>query len=610
MDEIDRQRQFEDQFLAQLKAYADGEFLPFQSKQVARLNAPFVANWNDYPSSMDPVLAAAGWQARFTGIFASANISVLLAHLLAGLSFWWVGTRQGYRPGLVFAGSVLFACTHFIFQRNLTHLNLSYYWHVPLMLLVSWWAVTRASTMGKSDEWKAVAICFVAGTFDPYYTVMFLQLLGFAVLFHAVRGQWREARVALFFAFIASIGLLAVNLDTLMYRLVHGPNAAAATRHLVALEAYGMRLPDLFMAPGHHRWQALSEFWRVRYFEPIFESQSAYRRPSFEASSAYIGAAAAIGFLWLAGLSFYQLLRGKLRATPLQAFQLVWILFFSLAGGVNLLLGVFGFQLLRATNRFSVFVVAISLLFLVERLSRLTPRRLVAPAALGLLALGLWDQLPPRQAPEFTDAVARSVASDRDFVGELEAGLPAGSMVFQLPVMDWPESPSAHRVFQNEQMKPYIHSEGLRFSHGSNGHNHSGMWITPEHERHGHGRRHARSQEAEEPRAPAPAPDRQERAQDRPPGQRRPQGRGRAQAPPAAPAPPAWAGRRRKPHPAGDRLGPPAGRRLRRRVPARPPCARRRRPAPRSDPRPRRRHHRAHGHEARIPADDRRARPP
>ncbi len=456
-------------FLAQIKAYADGEFLPFQSKQVARLNAPFVANWNDYPSSMDPVLAAAGWQARITGIFASANISVLLAHLLAGLSFWWVGTRQGYRPGLVFAGSVLFACTHFIFQRNLTHLNLSYYWHVPLMLLVSWWAVTRASTMGRSDEWKAVAICFVAGTFDPYYTVMFLQLLGFAVLFHAVRGQWREARVALLFAFIASIGLLAVNLDTLMYRLVHGPNAAAATRHLVALEAYGMRLPDLFMAPGHHRWEALSEFWRVRYLEPIFESQSAYRKPSFEASSAYIGAAAAIGFLWLAGLSFYHLLRGKLREIPLQAFQLVWILFFSLAGGVNLLLGVFGFQLLRATNRFSVFVVAISLLFLVERLTRLTPRRLVAPAALGLLALGLWDQLPPRATREFTDAVARSVASDRDFVGELEARLPAGSMVFQLPVMDWPESPSVHRVFQNEQMKPYIHSEGLRFSHGSNG---------------------------------------------------------------------------------------------------------------------------------------------
>jgi hypothetical protein len=121
------------------KAFMDGDISIAIYKWVAHLGAPLSANWNDYPISEELISATIGWLGKFTGLFVAGNFVLLLAHLLAALSFWFVGRELKYCAVFVFAGSILFAFSHYIFVRGFSHLVLSFYWHLPLILLVSWW---------------------------------------------------------------------------------------------------------------------------------------------------------------------------------------------------------------------------------------------------------------------------------------------------------------------------------------------------------------------------------------------------------------------------------------------------------------------------------------
>ena len=89
---------------------------------------------------------------------------------------------------------------------------------------------------------------------------------------------------------------------------------------------------------------------------------------------------------------------------------------------------------------------------------------LTAAAALGFLIL--WDQVPRAPSREQTAAIARQVEADREFTGKMEEALPAGAMVFQMPVMEFPESPLPG-VPPYDHFRPYLYSKNLRFSYGS-----------------------------------------------------------------------------------------------------------------------------------------------
>jgi hypothetical protein len=61
----------------------------------------------------------------------------------------------------------------------------------------------------------------------------------------------------------------------------------------------------------------------------------------------------------------------------------------------------------------------------------------------------------------------REYESDADFVSRIEASLPPRAMVFQLPYMPFPESPSLYQMKAYEHYKAYLHSQTLRWSYGA-----------------------------------------------------------------------------------------------------------------------------------------------
>src|ERR1051325_7907544 len=88
--------------------------------------------------------------------------------------------------------------------------------------------------------------------------------------------------------------------------------------------------------------------------------------------------------------------------------------------------------------------------------------------AVALLALGLYDQLPKPETRAQTLNVAQAVQNDVDFCSSMEKALPPHAMVFQLPVMRFPEGGPVHAAQEYEMLRPYFHTKTLRFSFGSN----------------------------------------------------------------------------------------------------------------------------------------------
>jgi len=440
-------------------SWVNGEIAPVVQKFVQSLGAPFAANWNDFPWTEQLIFAAMGWLGRCIGLFASANAILLLAHVLAGLSFYWVAKVLKYKTAFSLAGAVLFAFSPFILFRSLGHINVTCCWHVPLFLLVTWWTYYGRIALWGRKWWIAAAVSFITGTFNPYYTCMYLQFLGFGVLLHSVRKQWPQAAMAFGLGCLAMAAFLLMNVPTIGYSLQHGSNLVAGVRSLNDLELYGLKVPDLFMPPPYHRWHWWASFGQSKYY--------LVTALKGELWSPYLGFVGIAGLAWLAGMSIFRLFQGKPRCIPVQAWQTLWVLAFSLVGGVNLILGILGCNYFRGSNRLSIIILCVSLLFLVRQLSRHCPRRLALPVTFILLAVGLADQLQPLMTSASIEQVAQQIRSDREFTAGIESRLPPSSMVFQLPVMGYPEYGYINKMYDYEHLTPYLYSKHLRYSYGS-----------------------------------------------------------------------------------------------------------------------------------------------
>ena len=445
------------------KAMARGEILPLLAKFPGSLGAPFVANLNDYPSTEEAIMAGMALMARIFGLFSGSNLTLLSAHLLAAASFYFVCRYLRYHPLFALAGAAVFALSRFAFVRSLGHITLTFYWHIPLGLLVIAWCI--AATPFAQKRVKAIFCIVVAvifGSQSPYYTWLFAQFLFLAAAICFLRGQRKRALWPICIAAVVFATFVLMNADTFYSRLILGPNPGAiASRSFPDLERYAMK-PIELLIPHGHRIEAI-ESWSVR---------SYFDRALFlgETRAPYLGVVGIAALIILLGRTATAIATRSAYKIPSHFWGILWVLSYSVVGGIGSLFGVVGLILFRCSNRYSIVILALLLLFLVKELTNLCrgwsfPGKLAFAA--GVLAVGIWDQPPRFLSAQDVAGPRWQVIADRTLVSTLESKLPRRAMIFQLPVVDFPESPPIERMGDYEQFRPYLHSRALRFSHGS-----------------------------------------------------------------------------------------------------------------------------------------------
>jgi hypothetical protein len=448
--------------LGTLRAAQQGELSPFGRVTVSALGAPYEASWNDFLRQHKFQYALAGAVARVLGLFVTANLLVLVAAVLAALSFFTVSRCTGARVEWALVGSLAFALSPFFFFRSLTHLTLANDWPIPLAILVVSWAFGRRGLApGTRRFWLAAAVAAVAGLHNIYFAALFAQFLGFACL-----AQWllRRSRGAAFGALAVLTlllgAVLADNANLVLQRVHEGPGHAIQ-RPYGNIERYALKPIELVVPTGDGS------------IVPWRSAGIAYLRQALvrgEIGSSYLGLAGIAALAALALVATRATLGRPRRPVPVAALAVAWILGYAVVGGLNGLLGLTGFVWLRAGGRSVVWIHALVLLWGASFVSRSVLARRRAASVAAAVALGvltLVDQLPARRSLASIRDSGAHVASDASLARALEAALPAGAMLFQLPAVDYPEGQRLQNAGDYEHLRPYLHAERLRFSYGS-----------------------------------------------------------------------------------------------------------------------------------------------
>jgi hypothetical protein len=450
------------QIIGWIKAASEGDYIPFRSSFVHRLGAPFIANWNDYPMYEKIITYFLGLVARRYGLFQAANLAMLLVHVTAALSFYVCCRLLRYHRSWSFAGALLFAFTYFNIMRGLGHVLLAFSYTLPFAMLATWLVLgSRRMRLWDRSCWICLGTAIVMGLSNPYNLWMYVQLMGISLLAVLVAHRRRENLIiGLLSIGLAGASFLQINAPTLLYQHVHGRNPSAIQRVYLECELYSLKPMELVIPPLDHHLAV------ARHLAILYKGLASVKGELF---SPYLGMVVAAAGVWMAVEAFCLVLKRK-RRLPAYAPQCIWVVAYATLGGLNCLAGLGGLMLFRSSNRYSVFLSVTILLFLVSRLTRLTrswPWAVRWCVAAAIAVVALYDQLP-RPAPHSdTEARAKTVANDRAFVARMERELPPGAMVFQLPVMDFPDAVAKGPTGSYEHLRPYYYSHTLRFSFGS-----------------------------------------------------------------------------------------------------------------------------------------------
>jgi phosphoglycerol transferase len=390
------------------------------------------------------------------------NLFYLLTFPLAALTAFLVLRRLGLGQAGSFAASVLFALLPYHFLRGEDHLFLGAYWAVPLgcFLVLSVFADTPLVSPLRSRRTLAVlAACVVVGSAAVYYAAFTLVLLAFAAVLAAAARRSIRPLVTTAVLGAGIVGALVVNFAPAVFdRLREGSNPAVE-RFPFETEVFSLRPLLLVLPVRDHRIDALADL-KERYESHVGIT---------EASFAALGVVGSVGLaVLLATLLLAAVRTGTPRGEPLlryAAVSAVVALFFAMSGGLAPIVSFLISPQLHAWNRLSVFIAFFALLAVAALVDRLRGRIAWAVAA-ALVVVGALDQTTGAMTPRYSQ-VAAEWQSDEAWADEVDEALPEGASVLELPYVAFPSSPPVQRMVDYDHVRPYLHSEDLRWSYGA-----------------------------------------------------------------------------------------------------------------------------------------------
>ena len=448
-----------------------------------KLNAPFEQHWAEWPMGGD-LLAYTIKKSLVdaTGdVPLTFNLFWLLTFPLTALAAFPALRSLRCSRATALVGSVLFSLAPYHFRNGVAHENLAFYVGVPVAVLMCVKVLGPDSALPSVAElrhraawrrlrWLLLGAVLV-GVTGIYYLAFLLSLLAVCATLSALARR-RPGRLVLAGLF-AGVGLATsflANLPTLLYRWQHATNLLGVPdRQRGDSEFYPLRIVEMLSPVTAHR------------FGPFAALADHLYAPGREGlSSAQLGLAAAIGFACAGIAVLVRAIRsGDRRGWSLEArlgIVMVGALLLATQGGLSRALELAGLQGVRAWSRIAIVVAFAGIAVFARLLDRLrvvvnrhhrSRSRLAWASILTIvLVLGVLDQAPPALMPN-PKARARLWRADADFVATLEPRLPKGAMVFQLPVVDFPEHGTTERLSAYDEIKEgYLHSRTLRWSSG------------------------------------------------------------------------------------------------------------------------------------------------
>lgn len=459
-----------------------------------RLGAPFISELHDFPRAEGTHFLLVRALTFFTGdAVAAMNLYYLLSFPLAACFCLLMMRKIGLAILPAAVCSILFAFLPYHFLRY-AHFPLACYWPVPLAGILIFQIARGEGVFFRFDRETgkpklavrsrgalcAALLCIVLATVELYYTIFacfFLLVAGGIVAIRArrLRRLWPAVAVI---AVIAVVLVVTIS-PSVMFKARHGVNAEALHRPLEHVEKYGLKIAQMLLPVPGHRVGPLADLTDRYKREMLFNQDN-------ENESSALGLVGSIGLLVLLGWMLLRTIRPKARPddpaeaertdlfAALSGMTVVGVLL-ATVGGISVLVAMLGSANVRSYNRISIFLAMFSFVavaMLLDRIFRNLSAKGKTPAVIAIAAavllVGVLDLTSPKLVPAYGTLKAE-YDSDAEFVGQIEAALPEGAMVFQLPYVRFPEAwplPPG-RMINYDPFRGFLHSKTLRWSYGA-----------------------------------------------------------------------------------------------------------------------------------------------
>lgn len=392
----------------------------------------------------------------------AATLAWLLSTMLGAVTAGWCLRRLGVSPRGAWTAGVLFALSPYALYEHVVGTP-----HGPFLVPFAA-AVALQLATDRELRWRW-----------PDRRVLFagLLLLGlnsreyaaFAVFFVAVgtiAGARRFGLASRLAAGAVPLGVLAIAVILLSVPMWWASNqyGAMSVEGLPAAgsERYGLKLRQL-VSPVPNHWFPPFRAWTDREAEAGFplDTQNVGSRLGLVTSIGFLGLLAVVLVPRLGGRDPQgQIIRGS-SSLVLAALLLATV------GGFGSVAAVLGATGVGPYARIAPFIAFLSLAALALAVDRalMERRRLHTIGWTAILVVGLLDQavgLRPLNAHR--SAIAEELRPIRVIVDQLEARLPSGAMIFQLPTRPYPVDGGAELMEPGDHFKPYLVSRALRWS--------------------------------------------------------------------------------------------------------------------------------------------------
>jgi phosphoglycerol transferase len=446
-----------------------------------RLGMPFPQTMHDFPMA-DTLhfgfLKLLGYVYHDSAVV--LNLYVLLPFLLVDLSAYFVLRRFKVAPLLAVVASVLYACAPYHFCRSQGHLCLAAYYVLPLVTFVvlriymghSPFVVNDPATgqprwrFFRLEAFGAVLVCLLVSMSGVYYAFFSCFLLLMAGIKAAFRERHKAPLLsAVLLVTVISAGVGAALVPSVLYSRVHGKNLSMGGRLAWEADTFGLNVAEMLLPLPQHRIARLAR---------IHTAYQMDRKVTSEYIFAALGLVASAGFVWLMTRFLWRRPGRVERVEDGLAYLTVCAVLLGTIGGLGALFNFYISPMIRCYNRLSVFIAFFALFGLALSVQRLVHRRIrsrlsrtiYVAGACAVLLLGAVDQTVPWFRPNYRICNSE-YASDADFGQQMEAALPAATMVWQMPCISFPEHPTVVEMSDYDLLRPYLHTRKLRFSYGA-----------------------------------------------------------------------------------------------------------------------------------------------
>jgi phosphoglycerol transferase len=431
------------------------------------LGAPAGMMLYDFPAGDNLVCVMIKGMSLFTSNpVLLTNLFFLLTFPLVSLTALFTARQFGLSAGPALLVSFLYTLLPYHFWRGTTHLYFSAYFLVPPAILIAHWISSGNLLNQRWRVWFSLGVSVLLGCNMAYYPFFACFFFLLAAVLAWLRHERRHALAAAGLIAVISAVLLLNLAPNILYAHKYGA-AASGRRYSFESEIAGLKIVQLLLPVTGHRIPALARL------KANYNATHPLVNENDWVSLGFIGS---VGFLVLTGwVLFIRRRADGFRALieDLSVFNLAAVLLATL-GGFSALFAVLVTPQIRGYNRIGPFIAYFSLVTVAVGLEHFARRKVhsragmigfgAALAALGLL--GLLDQTGGDSQHDW-HALKSKFSSDKRFFANVQASLPAGAMIFELPYEPFPEyGLNINQMIEYAPFRPYIQTHGLRWSYG------------------------------------------------------------------------------------------------------------------------------------------------